>query len=108
MTKRKERGGVDPDDEAVRVAELDALYQRAKATLAHMMDALGTADGDTPKAVVAKLNELESTHLKLLKAEEAFGAKQNERDGTTALDFDALRSEIGRKLDRIRQSLEAG
>ncbi|MEM9786612.1 MAG: hypothetical protein AAF801_08925 [Pseudomonadota bacterium] len=107
MTERYERGGADPDDAAARVEELRKLYCRTKATLDQMLDALGTAEEGTPKAVLSKLNELESVHLKLLHAEEAFDAKQRERDGTAEVDFDRVRAEIGRALDRIRKALAA-
>lgn len=107
MTEQKERGGADPDEATARVAELRKLYHRTKATFDQMLDALGTAGEGTPKAVLAKMSELESVHLKLLHAEEAFHAKQKESDRTDQIDFGAIRSEIGSALDRIRKALAA-
>ena len=57
---------------------------------------------DTPKTSAKKLEELQSVQVTLMKAEEAFNEKY-QPDDEADIDFDVLRDQIGRALDRIRE-----
>lgn len=107
MTELDARGPEGPGDAELRVAEIADLFRRTRTTLDHMIGTVGTPNAQTPKAIVTKLNELQSVHLKVLDAEEAFYAKQEESSSGTEIDFDAVRAEIGGQLDRIRKAIAA-
>ena len=108
MTIKKTRP--DKDDKSAaekRVAEIVRLYERIRDMLDAALTQFGTPDSMTPKAVMSKLAELQSVHLTILKAEEAFHEKCKTTDGQPDIDFDAVRDDIGRQLDRLRCALEA-
>lgn len=106
MTKLDEQGPTGQSNAAARVAEISRLFESIRQVLDHMIQAIGTPDGQTPKAVVSKLNELQSVHLKVLAAEEAFHDNQDTSEDENIIDFDAVRAEIGRQLDRLRTAIE--
>jgi len=56
---------------------------------------------DTPKPQVKKLEELQTLQVTIMKAEEAFNEKF-QPDNREDIDYDVLRDQIGRALDRIR------
>ncbi|WP_373635518.1 hypothetical protein [Yoonia sp. SS1-5] len=107
MTKPKKRAIGAHDDPATRVAETKKLFRQIRETLVHMLETLGTTQGDTPKSIVTKMNELQAAHLKVLSAEEAFDVHYGKLDTAETPDFDAIRIEIGRQLDRIRNTTDA-
>ena len=91
-----------------RVARLDRLFTSISNKLDEMMMQFGTSKGGPPKDFNIKLSELQSAHVSLNKAYEVFHEKfAGTAPGDTA-DFDAIRDDIGRKLDRIRAALDAG
>ncbi len=92
---------------ADRLAEIKQLSERIRRTLSDMADALDQKTGPTPKDVLTKLNELHAVHLKVLTAEDAFHAKLGKTADDDAIDFEAIRTDIGGQLDRIRDSLVA-
>ena len=92
---------------ADRLAEIKRLSERIRRTLSDMADALDQKTGPTPKDVLTKLNELHAVHLKVLTAEDAFHAKLGKTSDDDAIDFEAIRTDIGGQLDRIRDSLVA-
>ncbi len=107
MNELNEMGPEDSDEAALRVAEITRLFVSIRQVLDQMIQAIGVPDGHTPKAVIAKLNELQSAHLKVLAAEEAFDDHQDHVAGGTEFDFEAIRAEIGSQLDRIRAAILA-
>lgn len=92
---------------ADRLAEITRLSEGIRRTLSQMAEALDEKAGVSPKDVLNKLNELHAVHLKVLAAEDAFHAKLGKTADHDAIDFDAIRAEIGGQLDRIRASLVA-
>jgi hypothetical protein len=107
MTKRRPSAPDDAVTAADRLAEITHLSEGIRRTLSEMADALDQRPGATPKDVLNKLNELHAVHLKVLAAEDAFHAKLGKTADHDAIDFDAIRAEIGGQLDRIRASLVA-
>jgi hypothetical protein len=99
-------GGPVPDDEA-RIVEIRALTADMRVLLQQMI-AAARVDPRTvkPADLLKTLGELHSAHLKVLEKEEAFHAGLAKR-GAAAIDYDAMRAEIGRKLDRIRAARDA-
>lgn len=108
MTEPNERHHAEPGNDAqARVAEITRLFVSIRGVLDHMIGTLGTPDGDTPKTVVTKLNELHTAHLRVLAAEEAFHDQKARPGGIDAIDFDSIRAEIGSQLDRLREGMAA-
>ncbi len=93
---------------ADRLAEITQLSEGIRRTLSQMTDALDQHTGPTPKDILNKLNELHAVHLKVLAAEDAFHAKIGKTKDDDAVDFDIIRVDIGRQLDRIRDAIVAG
>ena len=87
-----------------RVARIAALFESIAGTLDQMIEDLGRPGGPAPRALHIKLGELQTAHLKLIAAEEAFDA---EFGADERADFDGIRREIGRRLDRLRAGLDA-
>jgi hypothetical protein len=107
MTKIPPNAPCGAGTAAERLAEITRLSEGIRRTLSDMADALDQKTGPTPKDVLTKLNELHAVHLKVLIAEDAFHAKLGKTTDDDAIDFDAIRTEIGSQLDRIRDSLVA-
>ena len=89
---------------ARRVARISALFDSIADTLEEMIATLGTTGGPAPRAIALKLQELQTAHLKVIAAEEAFHAAAPD---STADDIEAIRGDIGCKIDRIRAALDA-
>ncbi|SEM44163.1 hypothetical protein SAMN04488003_101127 [Loktanella fryxellensis] len=104
-------GEPDPSDRAAsvaRVRELLGFYAGLKAAFLLQMAHIGMSDTSPPKAMTTKLAELQATHVHLLKAEDSFIEKFGTGADVSAVDHDALRRDIGRTLDRIRDTALAG
>jgi len=99
--EEKGAGPAAPGDDG-RVAEINALTAEIRVLLQEMVkQAREDPAGARPAELLKKIGELHSAHLKVVEKEEAFHAKLA-RDGADAIDYDRIRAEIGRKLDRIR------
>ena len=96
------------DDAAARVAEIAGLFVSIRQTLEFAREALEASDASQTKTILNKLNEIQSAHVKVLAAEDAFHAQHAAADADDLPDLDAIRAEIGRKLDGIRAVLDAG
>ncbi len=107
MKKTNDAGLTDRDLAVERRAEIDGLSRRIRQTLEDMIAAMDQPDGPSTKAVLDKLNQLHAAHLRALTAEDAFHAKFGDDGDAGAIDFEAIRIEIGRQLDRLRESLLA-
>ena len=107
--ENENKDGVDaPDLAASRLAEIEHLSRRISDRLSEMIDDL-TDGSDAPvKQIAIKLEQLHAAHLRVLTAEEAFHAKIGKyADDADAIDYDAVRIDVGCRLDRIRESLLA-
>lgn len=106
MTEKTMAGRDPVASAAERLAEIEQLFQRLRLRLDQAIEAIGEPTSDTPATTLKKLDDLQAAHLKVLTAEDAFHAKLGQ-DDANAIDYDAIRAEIGRKLDRIRAILAA-
>ena len=91
-----------------RVRELAGFFATLKATFLAQLAQIAEEGSPPSKAHVAKLAELQAIHVQLLKAEDSFIEKFGTGDDDAEIDHDALRAEIGRALDRIRDAAAAG
>lgn len=97
--------GRDPRSLAnARLAEIEKLFADIRSIIEVMMDELGEPRTDTPAKIIKKMDELTKAHLTVLNAEDAFHAKFGYSDDADKIDYDAIRADIGRQLDRIRDS----
>ncbi len=103
-----EPGPVGRATALARVRELAGFFEALKSTFLRQLDQIGTDGGLPSKAHVAKLSELQAIHVQLLKAEESFIEKFGTGSDDADIDHDAIRGEIGRALDRIRDAAGAG
>ncbi len=92
---------------AERLAEVDALSRSLRQMLADMIADLKDGGPTTVAETLKKLNELQAAHLKVLAAEDAFHAKTGQDPDEDATDYDAVRFDVGCRLDRLRKSLLA-
>lgn len=94
-------------DARARVDEITTLFRRIRALLDHSLRISDDLVDDTPKTLIQRMDHLIAAHLRVLAAEEAFVAKHHsENPDDTSLD--ALRDQLGRKLDRLRASQRTG
>ena len=91
-----------------RVRELNGFYAALKAAFLTQLQQIGTAAEPPSKTHVARLADLQAIHVHLLKAEDSFIEKFGQGTDDADIDHDALRAEIGRTLDRIRDTGAAG
>lgn len=103
--KHPPKGGEISSQE--RMSEIMRLFRSIRDFLDAAIAKLGTPDAMTPKSVMMKMSELQSAHMAILKAEEAFYDKCESANDVDEIDFDAIRSEIGSHLDRIRAAIKA-
>lgn len=99
-----------PSDEQAarkRIAVLEEQFYKSSETLSTLIAGIGHTNGQTPKAAMSKLMELETVHTTALKAQEAFYEKYKNTSAQDAIDYDEIRSDIGRHLDRIRAAFQS-
>ena len=87
-----------------RVKDIQTLFDGIKKMLKTQIALREEADQIPAKAMVMKLSDLQNAHTMLIKAEEAYHAKFANGEDDTVIDYDALRIELGRRLDRIRDA----
>lgn len=85
-----------------RLDEVVEVYDSAAKVLYGLIVAAEAGDADAPKKVAAQLSVLQDLFARVRKAEEAFQEKFGEGIQDDEIDLDAVRDEIGRRLDRIR------
>lgn len=88
---------------ADRRAEIDQLSLSIRDILKEMIAALQSNETTDMKPILSKLKELQSAHLQVLSAEDAYHAKLPSDPDEDAIDYDEIRREIGRRLDRLRE-----
>ena len=93
---------------SARISAIKELFEAIKQSLRAQVRQFPDVDAQSPRAMITKLNELQSAQVLLLKAEEAYYEKYARDDIQIAIDHDALRDQIGRALDRIRDTTSAG
>jgi hypothetical protein len=89
-----------------RLAEITTLFRRIRALLDHSLRVTDDLTDETPRAVIARMDQLIAAHLKVLTAEEAFNAAQN-ANSIDVTDLDGIRDDLGRRLDRLRAAISA-
>ena len=107
MSKNKAPLPFGEEDEATRAAVLARLFHRMSVTLDLMMTEFETSKDVSPKPILSKIIELQSVHFAVLKAQEAFLEKFHSNEDTPENDREKIRSDIGGKLDRIRDAIAA-
>lgn len=107
MSDDKNRSEMDAQSDAARVAIMRRLFHRMSAVMDMMIDGFEANNDFSPKLLVSKLLELQSVHFAVLKAQEAFLEKQIPMQDDQSASSDDLRSDIGGKLDRIRDAIAA-
>jgi hypothetical protein len=92
---------------AERVVEIKELYVQMRTDLKFHIDQQGDATLATTKENLKKISDLQTAHLLVLKAEDAYLDQQQTGNVAQAIiDLDEIRFEIGCKLDRLRDSVE--
>ena len=89
---------------SARISEIRLLFEAIRQTLMGQLQELPEVGPTTPKALLTKINELQATLVLLLKAEEAYYEKYGHDALQLTVDHDAIRDQIGGKLDRLRRS----
>ena len=92
----------------LRIAEITTLFADMRAMMVMWLGDAGPAAKATSKQMLDKINELQSAHLLVIRAEEAFHDKFGHGEIADGIDYDAARDAIGRELDRLRAAVEAG
>jgi hypothetical protein len=107
MTQNDEPAPIGRTTALARVRELAGFFDALKATFLTQLGQIGSDGGLPSKAHVAKLAELQAIHVQLLKAEDSFIEKFGTGNDDADIDYGAIRIEIGRTLDRIRDTAGA-
>ena len=87
-----------------RLAEVVEVYGSASRLLHGLIARIDDGDGDVPKKLVAQLATLQELFVKIRKSEEVFHERYGDGLSDGQVDMAAIRAEIGRKLDRIRDA----
>lgn len=91
-----------------RVQELKLRFRSINNGIIQQIQALdGQLTIDNAAEIKAEIAKLEAAHLTLAKAEEALHEKTKHLGADEGPDYDAIRDEIGRSLDRIRTNEDA-
>lgn len=105
---RKERGQTSEASlERRKLDEVIEMFDSVTETLAELVQDMQSGKTVPAKQVRAHMADLQSAYFSIKKAEEAFHDKTGnvQRDGD--IDFEAVRDEIGRKLDKLRAARDA-
>lgn len=100
--KKKKRRRQEKDARA-RISYMRKVYKRLRTYLDDQIDEILPVTTETPRQQVKKFEELQTIQVSLMKAEEEFDEKFQPEHGSD-VDYDALRAQIGRALDRLRES----
>lgn len=92
-----------------RVAEIRDMFEGMKRTLKALMDSHEPPDKAMSKLMLQKISELQTAHLAVVRAEEAFHDKFGDGDGDQdhGIDIEVARRDIASGLDRIRAAVGA-
>lgn len=90
-----------------RLSEITDLFAEMRAITGKFLREAGSADSANTKQIMSKISELQSVHLMVIRAEEAFHEKFGQGDIADGIDYDAARDDIGRALDRLRTAVDA-
>jgi hypothetical protein len=96
------RGGPGRTESQERVEALSGLFWQLKQILEKSLDAAVLAERPDADALTQQLNELIAIHRCAVAAEEALDAIKIDTIGAETADIEAIRSEIGSQLDRLR------
>lgn len=105
MTMNTTRPSLDDESDADRIAILRRLFHRMWHVLDKMIDGCEANTDHSPKLLLSKLSELQSVHFAVLKVQETFLEKQNPSPENRSTNVEEIRSIIGSKLDRIRETI---
>ncbi|WP_458790278.1 hypothetical protein [Yoonia sp. MH D7] len=105
MTLENDESHISEMSAVERTVRIANLFTSISRDLDETMAAYRAEQKISPKSIGSKISELQSVHTSLIKAEEAFHEKFSNKDAASGLDYDVLRDEIGRQLDRIRAAL---
>lgn len=90
-----------------RVAEISTLFAEMRSVMSRWLKDAGPAADASTKQMMTKISELQSAHLLVIRAEEAFHDKFGNGEIEDGIDYETARHDIGRELDRLRAALEA-
>ncbi len=102
------KGAGDPAQDAARLEEIRQLTDDIKRLMRDRIAGWRTQAELSGPEITKRVGELHSAHLKLVEQERIFHAKLGRDIEKDAIDYDAVRAEIGRALDRIRARRGAG
>ncbi|WP_055685982.1 hypothetical protein [Loktanella sp. 5RATIMAR09] len=92
---------------AERLVEVDAVSQYIRDRLREMADDLKKVTHGNLNDITKQLDLLHASHLRVVIAEDKFHDKLGSDPDADAIDYDAIRDDIGRQLDRLRDALIA-
>lgn len=92
---------------ADRVAEIDAVSAYIRERLKQMAADLKQVTSANLNELNKQLDLLHAAHLRVVVAEDKFHDKLGTDPDADAIDYDAIRDDIGRQLDRLRDALIA-
>lgn len=87
-----------------RINQLSDLFSEMNMLMHRWLDEVGPADLAQGKKMLGKLSDMQTTHLMVLRAEEAFYEKFSDTTASDTVDYERIRAELGRALDRIRDA----
>jgi len=90
-----------------QVNELKRVFESIRTVIEQLILTAPEIDGATPQAIITKLSELQSVHLEIVAAEEAFHAENGPVERPDDIDLSSIRAEIGGHLDRLRAAINA-
>ena len=90
-----------------RVTDIAKLFAEIRECIVVWRAEARAATKTEMQTIFSKLGELQSMHVRLLHAEEAFNEKFNRSADADTVDYDTIRHDLGCALDRIRAALDA-
>lgn len=98
----------DPIGEArARISEMTRLFEEIRLWLDRCIALEGPVTKMSAQKMLTKLGELQTAHLMVMRAEEVFHDKFKQDTAGPGIDYDAVRRDLGRALDRIRAANDA-
>jgi hypothetical protein len=92
---------------ASRVVKIDAVSQYIRGRLIEMAADLKQVTSANLNELTKQLDLLHAAHLRVVIAEDKFHDKLGTDPDADAIDYDAIRDDIGRQLDRLRDAIIA-
>lgn len=103
MTSNPKNSEPDAETASQKLAEMEAVYASARKMVGDLIRSIESG-GEGLKDLTSSLATLHKIFVAVTEAEEKFNDRFGSIERPGDIDFDAIKDEVGRRLDRLRDA----